>query len=79
MPDGPMNTFGELLEIESMTSMLLECFNAFKTSASLASPWSIATNMESGGWWGLGLSEGWALDEEIVAGLIVVGALNGFS
>lgn len=40
-----------------MTSMLFEFFKVFKTSASVTLPLnlSMATNMESGGWWGLGL------------------------
>lgn len=51
MPEGPMKTFGEFLEIESMTSMLFEFFSVLNTSASVALPLnlSIATNMESGG------------------------------
>lgn len=51
MPDGPMNTFGEFLEIESITSMLFEFLKVLKTSASVTFPLnlSMATNMERGG------------------------------
>lgn len=86
MPDGPMKTFGEFFENESMTSILFEFFKVFNTSASVTLPplnLSMATNIESGGWCGFGLlsvSKGvvdWKLVVEgaIVGRLVVDGRL----